>query len=128
MQTIKPRDIAITCARIADDKKAENVVVLNIRKLTFITDYFVIATAFNKRQLQAIADDVEKRMKQEALRCLGREGYAEAIWILMDYGQVVLHLFDEEARKTYDLEVLWGDAPRVRWKAAGKKSEASTGE
>ncbi len=119
---ITPRDIAITCARIADSKKAEDIVVLNIRKLTFITDYFVIATGFNKPQLQAIADDIEKRMKQENIRCLGREGRGEAMWILLDYGDVVVHLFDEEARRTYDLEMLWGDAPRTRWKAAAKKA------
>jgi len=120
---IKARDIAITCARIADDKKAENIVVLNIHKLTYITDYFVIATGFNKPQLQAIADNIEKNMKERGVRCLGREGYNEAIWLLMDYGDVVIHLFDEEARKTYDLEMLWGDAPKVRWKARAKKAE-----
>ena len=125
---IKARDIAITCARIADDKKAENIVVLNLHKLTFITDFFVIATGFNRPQLQAIADDIEKRMKEADVRCLGREGYNEAIWILMDYGDVVIHLFDEEARKTYDLEMLWGDAPRARWKRRSPKSPASGGE
>ena len=123
VRAIKPRDIAIACARIAEDKKAENITVLNIHKLTFITDYFVIATGFNKRQLQAIADDIEKQLKEEGVRCLGREGYNEAVWVLMDYGDVVIHLFDEEARKTYDLEMLWGDAPRVRWKARAKKAK-----
>ena len=121
--TIKARDIAIACARIADNKKAEGIVVLNIQKMTYITDFFVIATGFNKPQLQAIADDIEKQMKEAGIRCLGREGYREAIWVLMDYGDVVVHLFDEEARKTYDLELLWGDAPKARWKARAKKAE-----
>jgi ribosome-associated protein len=129
VQAIKPRDIAAHCARIADEKKAEDITVLDIRKLTFITDYFVIASGFNKRQLQAIADDIEKWMKNESIRCFGREGYNEAIWILLDYGDVVIHLFDEEARRTYDLEMLWGDAPRVRWKArARKKAEPPSTE
>lgn len=117
----KARDIAVICARIADEKKAEDIVILDIRKLTFITDYFVIATGFNKRQMQAIADEIEKRMKQEGVRCLGREGYNEAVWILLDYGEVVVHIFDEEARRTYDLEMLWGDAPRPRWKRTTRK-------
>ena len=65
------KKLALLCREFADDKKAENIVVLNIHKLTFITDYFVIATAFNKPQLQAIADDIEKRMKEAGVRCLG---------------------------------------------------------
>ena len=105
------------CARIADDKKAEDIVILDLRGLTFIADYFVIATAGNPRQGHAIADGIEKEMSELGEHCIGRSGYHDARWILLDYVDVVVHLFDPGARSLYDLEMLWGDAPRVDWQA-----------
>jgi len=92
------------------DKKAEKLVVLNLQGLTSMADYFVLATAGSGRQSQALADSVEAALKAEGRRPLSIEGYASP-WILVDYGDVVFHIFHDEARRFYGLERLWGDAP-----------------
>ncbi len=107
--------MAITCAEIADEKKAQDIVVLDISKLTFIADYFVICTGINERQLQTIADEIKVKLKKRSIQNIGIEGYNEAKWILMDYGDVIVHLFSKEMRSFYELELLWGDAPKVTW-------------
>lgn len=107
--------MAITCAEIADEKKAQDIVVLDISKLTFIAEYFVICTGINERQLQAIADEIKAKLKKRSIQNIGIEGYNEAKWILMDYGDVIVHLFSKEMRSFYELELLWGDAPKVTW-------------
>lgn len=89
--------------------------VLEVGKLLFLTDFFVIATGENAIQLRAIADDIHRRLDEAGLRPLSVAGYQDARWILMDYRDVVVHLFLPEAREYYDLELLWGDAPRVAW-------------
>lgn len=121
------REMAVRCAGIADDKKAENILVLDIRRLTYIADYFVIATGFNSRQLQTIADDIRTMMKQAGMRQVGSAGYNDAVWILQDYGDVVVHLFDTEARQAYNLEELWAGATRVRWRMALDKLKPAQG-
>lgn len=93
------------------DKKAEKLVVLNLQGLTTMSDYFVLATAGSDRQAQALADAVEMALKAEGRRPLSIEGYQSAAWILLDYGDVVFHVFHHEARRFYGLERLWGDAP-----------------
>ncbi len=92
------------------DKKAEKLVVLNLQGLTSMADYFVLATAGSDRQAQALADAVEAALKAEGRRPLSVEGYSSP-WILVDYGDVVFHIFHDEARRFYGLERLWGDAP-----------------
>ncbi len=103
------------CAKIADQKKALDIVVLDVSKLTFFTSYFVICTGVNQRQLQAISDGIVKDLRERSIEKLSSEGYREAKWILLDFGEVVVHLFGKEERNYYDLELLWGDAPRIRW-------------
>ena len=93
------------------DKKADKLVVLNLSELTSMSDYFVIATATSDRQAQALADAVQEAMKGEGRRPLSVEGYPSAPWILLDYGDVVYHVFHDQARRFYGLERLWGDAP-----------------
>jgi ribosome-associated protein len=93
------------------DKKAEKLVVLNLQGLTTISDYFVLATAGSDRQAQALSDAVEMALKAAGRRPLSIEGYSSAAWILLDYGDVVFHVFHDEARRFYGLERLWGDAP-----------------
>ena len=93
------------------DKKAEKLVVLNLQGLTTISDYFVLATAGSDRQAQALSDAVELALKAAGRRPLSIEGYSSAAWILLDYGDVVFHVFHHEARRFYGLERLWGDAP-----------------
>jgi len=124
------RDLALLCARIADDRKGERILVLKMTDLLAVTDYFVIASGNNRRHVQAIADEIGRTLKKRDLRCLSMEGHAEAplvprssgsegTWVLLDYGDVVVHVFDEGTRAFYDLEHLWADAPRARWRDAG---------
>ena len=103
------------CAQIADEKKATDILVLNVRETFRIADYFVICTCQSSPQTRAIADEIEKRLKQEGYSHLGTEGRAEATWILLDYGSVVVHVFLSETRDYYQMETLWGDAPSIDW-------------
>lgn len=116
-KTLGSKEIAIYCAQLADEKKAVDIVVLDVSRLTFITDYFTICSGINKRQLQSIANDIEQKMSALGVHRLGIEGFNDARWILLDYGDVIVHLFDKETRSFYDLELLWGDAPKVKWQS-----------
>ncbi|MBI2471925.1 MAG: ribosome silencing factor [Planctomycetes bacterium] len=115
-ETLDSKEIAILCAKIADAKKAEDILIFDVRKLTSITDFFVICNGFNERQLQSIASEIESRLHSHGIHGVGIEGYTNGRWILMDYVDVVIHLFDREMRHFYDLELLWGDAPKLLWK------------
>jgi ribosome-associated protein len=95
------------------DKKASNIVVLDLRKIASFTDYFVICTARASRQVQAIADEVEEQLRKQNSRTSHIEGYQAAEWVLMDYGDFVVHIFAESAREFYNLERLWRDAERT---------------
>lgn len=117
IETLDSKEIAIICARIAENKKAEDILIFDVHGLTFITDFFVICSGFNKRQLQSIASEIELKLHSYGIHWVGIEGYSEARWILMDYGDVVVHLFDRGVRHFYDLELLWGDARKLPWKA-----------
>ncbi len=99
--------------RIADEKKAQELLVLRLSALTEFTDYFIICTANSTRQTQAIADAISEELKKFKVRPLHTEGYHSAEWILIDYGAFVVHVFTEESRRFYDLERLWRDAERV---------------
>jgi ribosome-associated protein len=99
-------------ARAGLDKKAEDVLVLDVRGLTSYADYFVLMTADSERQAGAIADAVDDQLKAEGASKVGVEGYETGRWILVDYGDVVAHVFNRETRGFYDLEGLWADAPR----------------
>ncbi len=98
--------------RAALDKKAGDVLVLDVRGLTSYADYFVLMTAESDRQAGAIADHVDEALRKSGAHRVGVEGYESGRWILMDYGDVVAHVFSPEARGFYDLEGLWADAPR----------------
>jgi len=100
-------------AKAALDKKAEDVIVLDVRGLTGYADYFVVMTADSDRQASAVADHVEQTMKKGGVSKVGVEGYGGS-WILVDYGDVVAHVMSQESRTHYDLEGLWADAPRFR--------------
>jgi ribosome-associated protein len=104
---------AMAIARAGLDKKAEDVLVLDVRGLTSYADYFVLMTADSDRQAGAIADQVDLKLKEGGARKVGAEGYESGRWILIDYGDVVAHVFNREARGFYDLEGLWADAPRL---------------
>ena len=106
--------LALTAARVAGETRGTDVRVLDLRELTEVFDYFVVATGASRRQLHAMADEIEQAAKDELRDAKrGGEGYEEARWIVLDYGDVVVHLFDAEARGYWDLEHLWSDARRV---------------
>ena len=108
------RRLALTAARVADETRASDVRVLDLRGLTEVFDYFVLATGSSRRQLHAIADEIEKVVKAELHdRKRGSEGYEEGRWIVLDYGDVMVHLFDAEAREYWDIEQLWSGAKAV---------------
>jgi len=97
----------------AEDKKAIDIVVLDLREIASFTDYFVITSGSNERQVQAISDGVAETLKKAGTAAARVEGYKTAEWILLDYGDFVIHVFDDKARKFYDLERLWRDSKRV---------------
>lgn len=109
------RELALVCARAANEKKAEDILVLDIGRILPIADYFVIASGKSRKQVQAIADEITQKMKAAGARRIGMEGYEEGSWICVDYGDVIVHLFHEDVRSFYELETLWADAPRVDW-------------
>jgi ribosome-associated protein len=106
--------LALTAAQIAEENRGRDLVILDMRTLTSIFDFFVLATGTSRRQMHAISEEIDRTL-QETLgdRRLGIEGYVEGRWILLDYGDVVIHLFDEEAREFYALEHLWCGAKRI---------------
>ena len=106
-------ETALLAAEAADDKKAYDLLVLDLRGLTSIADYFVICSASNTTQVGAIADGIGHALAGAGIRPSHIEGGPEATWVLMDYGDVVTHIFDEQARSYYSLDRLWGDALRV---------------
>jgi ribosome-associated protein len=106
---------ACLCAKIAYEFKAGDPVVLDMRKITPIVDYFVLATGTSRRQILAIANEIKVTLKAEKSPPLGIEGDDSSTWVLLDFGDVVVHIFAPETRAAYDLEHLWADAPRIDW-------------
>ena len=97
----------------AAEKKALDLTVLDLRGVATFTDYFIISTGANKRQMQAIADEIVDQLKRRGSRAARVEGYQGAEWILVDYGDFIVHVFDEKSRRFYDLEYLWREAKRL---------------
>jgi ribosome-associated protein len=120
---MNPLDKALLCANIILERKATDPVLFEVGNLTSITDYFLIASGNSSRQVQAIAQHLERRMKGEGLIPFGIEGERDGHWILLDYGDVVIHLFYQPVREFYDLEGLWFEAPRVEIDKKAFKSE-----
>lgn len=113
MTPLSPRALADIVVDAAGDKKAEDILVLNVSELTTIADLFVICTGRGERQVQAIADAVKEKASDAGRAPLGIEGYNAGRWILIDLGDVIVHTFVPEERQLYRLERLWGDAPVV---------------
>jgi ribosome-associated protein len=119
MSTATPQQIACTAARAADDKKAEHTIVLAVGDLLAITDYFVVTSASNRRLVRSIVDAVEEDVRAAHGRSPIRiEGLSEQQWVLIDYGDVVVHVFTDELRAYYEIERLYRDVPRVEWQTA----------
>ena len=96
-----------------DDKLGKDIAILNIGGVSGLCNYFVIATASSQRQVKAIADNVEDELTKLGIEARGKEGYDSQVWVLLDYGDVMVHIFNEENRDFYNLEKLWKDAPYV---------------
>ena len=103
-------------SRIADDNRSKDILLLDLRLATPLLDFFLIATAATRRQANAIAIEIDAEMKKLKEAKLGMEGTEEGSWILIDYGDFVVHIFTPEARVYYSLEEVWGDAPRLDWR------------
>ena len=104
------QEIKEICHAIAD-KKGVLIKVLNVRDLTSIADYFILASTRNKKQSQAAADAVQDKMAEKKVHCLRKEGYREGDWILLDFGDVIVHIFTDDERRHYELDSLWSEAP-----------------
>lgn len=109
------REKAIVCAREASRFKALELVLLDVSGFSSFADYFIICSGKSSRQVQSIAENVESTLKDKGIRPLGVEGKREGHWVLMDYGDVIIHIFYEPVRYVYDLESLWTDASEVTW-------------
>ena len=108
------QQLAWTIAQAADDRKASDIVLLRVTEVSYLTDYFVIATGFSKTQVRAIADAIEEKVAKECHKHpLRVEGKAEGAWILLDYGDAIAHIFLPQERQFYNLEAFWGHAERI---------------
>jgi ribosome-associated protein len=116
---------ARTCARIADDNRGRDIVLLDLRQSTPLVDYFVIATAVSRRQGHALAGEIDQEMKRLGEVKLGIEGSEEGRWTLIDYGDFVVHVFSPEDRAYYALEEIWGDSPRLDWQGPAEGGAAA---
>ncbi len=110
------RKLALLCRELADNKKAEDIVILDVRELSSVTDYFVVSAGTSEPHLRAIVDEITDRLREEwGLRPRAVDGTLRAAWIVLDYFDVIVHVMLKDVRERYDLETLWGDAPRVDW-------------
>jgi ribosome-associated protein len=111
--TLKTEALVRLCREVVLDKKAQDVVVLDLRKISSVADYFLICSGTSEPQLKAIAEAVTLRLREEGVRPVGRDGVPVSRWVVMDYGDILIHIFHPEVRKRFALEQLWGDAKRL---------------
>ena len=120
------KKLALLCRKLADNKKAENIVVLDVRKLSSVTDYFVIASGSSQPHLRAIVEEISSRLREDHdLRPARSEGVKSGSWVVLDFFDVIVHIMHTEARTHYDLEGLWGDAKQVNPPRSRKKNITS---
>ncbi len=116
------RKLALLCRELADNKKAENIVVLDVHELSSVTDYFVIASGTSEPHLRAIVDEVRDRLREEHdVRPRAVDGTITAAWIVLDFFDVIVHVMRHDLRERYDLEALWGDAPQVKLRSTSRR-------
>lgn len=121
------KDLATRIARLADEKQATKIVLLDVGQAIQVADYFVICDGQNRRHLGVIASHVAKELKQEGIYRMGGSPLDDDNWVLLDFGPVVLHAFSPKARGYYDLENLWGDCKRLRFRRSAAKKPAADG-
>ena len=108
-------DRACLSARVALDNKGRDVIVLDMRKITPLYDFFVLATGASRRQIHTLAEEIDAKLHEQGDRRLSIAGYEASKWVVQDYGDVMVHVFDGPTREYYSLEDLWADAPRIDW-------------
>lgn len=121
------KKLALLCRELADNRKAENIAVLDVRELSTVTDYFVIASGTSEPHLRAIVNEIEDKLSVDhGMNPRARDGTYQTAWVVLDYFDVIIHIMRSDVRDRYDLETLWGDAPRVRArKASAPRSRAA---
>ena len=120
------KKLALLCRELADNKKAENIVVLDVRKVSSVTDYFVIASGTSEPHLRAIMDEISETLREEHdITPTGKDGSVNTAWVVLDYFDVIVHVMRADARERYNLEGLWNDALRVKPRAAAKPKKKS---
>jgi ribosome-associated protein len=121
------KKLALLCRELADDKKAEDIVVLDVRKVSSVTDYFVIASGTSEPHLRAIVNEIEDRLRDDhGVKPRAVDGTLQTSWVVLDFFDVIVHVMRHDLREKYDLETLWGDAPKVKpRKPAAKKKKAA---
>lgn len=117
-QVMGSRDKAIAFVREAADFKASDPVVLDVSHFSSFADFFIICSGKSSRQVQGIADNLEDKLRKMGIKPIGVEGKQEGHWVLMDYGDIIIHIFYEPVRYFYDLESLWAEAPRLEWEGS----------
>lgn len=119
------KKLAQLCWEYADNKKAENIVILDVRELSSVADYFVICSGTSEPHLRAVSDEILNKLRDEKdLRPRAIDGTLQTAWIVLDYFDVIVHVMKQEVREKYDLEALWGDAPRVKPRKPRAKAAA----
>jgi len=109
------RKLALLCRKAADDKKAEDIVILDVRELSSVTDYFVIASGSSSPHLRSIIDEIADQLREDhGVRPTSIDGGLRNSWVVLDFADVIVHVMRQDVRERYDLEGLWGDAPRLR--------------
>ncbi|HTY86429.1 MAG TPA: ribosome silencing factor [Candidatus Acidoferrum sp.] len=122
-----PKKLARLCREFAENKKAANITVLDVRKLSSVTDYFVIAAGTSEPHLRAIVDEITDRLRDEhGVRPRAVDGTVHGAWVVLDFFDVIVHLMRQDMRERYDLESLWGDAARLKPGKPGRASLKST--
>lgn len=118
--------LALLCRELADNKKAENIEVLDVRRLSSVTDFYVIASGTSEPHLRAIMDEVTERLRDDhGLEPRAMDGLTRTAWVVLDYFDVIVHVMRSDARQRYDLEGLWSDAPRLRARKPVKRRSAA---
>jgi ribosome-associated protein len=124
---LKSKELAHRISDLIFTKKGFNVVTIDLSKLVSFTDYFVICSADSDTQVKAISDEVDKNLSEEGVKCWHKEGLKALSWVLMDYVDVVVHIFKKDAREFYNLEKLWGDAPTEKMTDPLEKTVGTSG-
>ena len=120
------KKLALLCRELADNKKAENIVILEVRDLSSVTDYFVIASGTSEPHLRAITDEITNGLRDKHdLRPRAVDGALQTAWVVLDYFDVIVHVMKQDVREKYDLETLWGDAPRVKPRKTSTRNKAA---